>query len=114
MTTTQLEKWRLDFPPVTDADVAFGGFPAEWFYDTLKTHDEKSSRKWDDMASKLFFSGGKVPTNKGLPEEYTRRGLRMLRAVLGSFRPSHEHKEAVAGLILKSICQLIEEEDRPE
>lgn len=105
MSIVNLEEWRLEFPAITDVDMAFAGYPQDWFHNTLKVYDEKADKKWGEMASTLFFSGGKVEVNEALPDEYRTNGLRMLHAVLSSFRPKHEHKEAVAGLILKSICE---------
>jgi hypothetical protein len=101
-----MEKWRIDFPEVDIADIAFGGYPEDWFQ-TILTID--CSQKYKDMASSLFFNGGKVPVNKELPEDYRIRGLRILKAVMGSFAPKHEHKEQVCGTILKSLCHKDEE-----
>jgi len=95
---------RLTFPEVKDVDVAFGGYPREWFIQTLKKYQSPEDDKWGDMASKLFFSGGSLPLNKSLPEDYLARGKRLLKAILGSWEPKHEDKEAVCGLILKSLC----------
>ena len=100
-----MDNWRLVFPEVTDADVAFGGYPRDWFSKTLAMYESPADDKWGDLASRLFFSGGTIPTNKELPQEYLVRGKRLLKAVLGSWESKHEDKEAVCGLILKSICE---------
>ena len=94
---------RLEFPEVTDAQVAFGGYPRPWFDEALKKA-EGIEPEWENKANELFFSGGKVGINESLPEDYRKRGFHMLQAVLGSWEPKHEHKSAVCGLILKSLC----------
>lgn len=96
---------RLDFPEVTDPEIAFGGYPREWFASVMKTEDRTEDRKWENLAEELFFEGGKIPFNETLPEAYRRKGKRILQAVLGSFEPKHEHKTKVCGLILKSLCE---------
>lgn len=99
-----MENWRIEFPAVSDADMVFGGYPRDWFANVMKVESQPKDRKWNDLAESLFFDGGKIPFNETLPEEYKIKGSRMLRAVLGSFEPKHEHKKKVCGLILKSIC----------
>lgn len=103
-----MEKWRIDFPEVTDSDIAFGGYPEEWFQKIL--HEKESPSKYQGLAQTLFFEGGEVPTNKHIDSEYLRKGLRILKAVLRSWGSKHEHKIQVAGVILKSICEELDEE----
>jgi len=52
----------------------------------------------------LFFKGGKVPINQELPEEYRKKGLKILHRVISSWDPPHEHKETVVAHILRSLC----------
>jgi hypothetical protein len=94
---------RLEFPEIDDIDVVFGGYPQKWFDSVLAIQEEKGDKKYEDIASKIFFSGGTVPVDQNLPKEYISKGLRILKAVLGSFTPEHEHKEKVCGLIIKSL-----------
>ena len=93
-----------DFPEVNDVDMDFGDYPKDWFTKTLATGVDDDDKKWCDLFSKLFYSGGSVPFNKDLPTEYTNKGLRMLKAVMGSFEPKHEDKKVVSAIILKNIC----------
>lgn len=93
---------RIDFPEVLDVDIAFGGYPEEWFKEALKI---ESKRKYNEMASILFFQGGKVPVNESLPKDYQSKGLRLLKAIIGSFKPRHEDKEHVCGIILENLCK---------
>jgi hypothetical protein len=91
---------RLNFPEVTDVQITFGGYPEDWFKMVRSLpEDEEYSKK----VQHLFFHGGEIGCLKDLPEEYYKKGVRMLRCVLGSFNPKHEHKIHVCGLILKSL-----------
>lgn len=96
----------LQFPDVTDADMAFGGYPRDWFAEVMKRELPRDYRKWADLMEELFFHGGKVPLNESLDKDYVSRGLRMLHAVMGSFEPKHEHKEQVCAQILYAICKV--------
>ena len=97
----KLDFARLEFPDVTDIEITFGGYPQEWFSNVLAQEED---RQWSQKAGLLFFKGGEIPINKKLPSEYRSKGIRVLECVLGSCKPKHEHKEHVAGLILRSIC----------
>ena len=92
---------RLEFPVIKDSEMVFGVFPHEWFSTVLAQNED---RQWSRKASKLFFNRGDIQVNKKLPDEYTEKGVRVLKCVLRSCKPKHEHKEHVAGLILRSIC----------
>jgi len=94
---------KIDFPEIDEASLVFGGYPQEWFKKTLEQSKVDGQDKFVRIASSLFFNGGHVETDNDLPEDYVRRGLRMLKCVLASFAPKHEHKEAVAGYILQAI-----------
>lgn len=92
------------FPKVTDADIAFGGYPEKWFKSTLaKAEIEGFDTNGSSRAAELFHNGGKLNLNKSLDDGYLDNGVRMLKAILGSFNPKHEHKMSVCSYILASI-----------
>ena len=92
------------FPEVSCADIAFGGYPQEWFSQTLKEAEEKGFGVNNcDRAAELFYNGGKINYNEQRDKEYLDAGSRTLRAVLGSFEPKHEHKMAVCEYIIHSL-----------
>jgi hypothetical protein len=95
---------KLDFPNVDAAGMVFCGYPREWFDDVMKRENPVDYQKWADLMESLFFSGGTLPINEQLDKDYVSRGIRILKAVMGSFEPKHEHKEKVCALILKAIC----------
>jgi hypothetical protein len=93
-----------DFPEISDEDIAFGGYPRDWFSEILKEAEEKDfGMNNSDRAAQLFYRGGKVNVKEGLDKEYASKGLRALRAVLGSFEPLHEHKMAVCEYIIDNL-----------
>lgn len=97
---------RLEFPEVTQAAAVFGNYPKEWFKKTLEdTRKEGIDKEYISMANKLFFDGGELDINDSLDKDYISKGLLLLRAVLGSYAPKHEHKEIVAAKIIESLCR---------
>lgn len=101
-----MEDWRLSFPEISDYEISYNRYPHKWFNEVLKTEEKQEDREYNQLMEALFFKGGTIPINENLPEEYTKKGLRMFHAIVSSWSPKHEHKEKVCGLILKSICKL--------
>lgn len=102
----KIEDWRIVFKP-EDIAYVIGHkiYPEKFFQEIMKTETINEDRKYFDMMEKLFFEGGEIPFNKDLPSEYVESGLFMLRVIMCSYKPKHEHKEKVCGLILKSLCK---------
>jgi len=74
-------KNQLQFPEVTDVDIAFGRYPKDWFKKVLAVELSSEDKKWKDKANSIFFSGGggSLDLNRSLPEEYLFKGLRFFR-----------------------------------
>jgi hypothetical protein len=96
----QAERVTETLPAVTESAIAFGGIPRDWFNDQLK---KPRSKKWEDVASGLFFNGGKIPVSDKLDKNRSTSLLRLFRCIIGSFEPSHEDKEHVCGRILAML-----------
>lgn len=62
----------------------------------------RGSNYWCQLVSKLFFDGGQLPDTK--PGIDRSAALLHFRAVLGSFAPKHEHKEAGCAYLLSLWC----------
>ena len=60
--------------------------------------------EWCAIAMRLFFNGGKLPQVKAGVD--AGKAKRHLVAVLGSFEPKHEHKEAGAGWLMSLWYEL--------
>lgn len=101
-----LDLRTFEFPKVTGADMAFPTF------DTIPAlRDEAKARgfyrdgPYVDLASSLFFKGGRVEFLEGVPEDFQKAAWAYVRAFMGSFAPSHEDKTAICALILSEIVQ---------
>jgi hypothetical protein len=89
---------------VSAADVALGSYPQDWFKKTLSEAEAAGFGSNNSARfSNLFFNGGKLNLNRELDDEYISKGVSILKAVMGSFEPKHEHKSAVCEYILASI-----------
>jgi hypothetical protein len=105
METLNLKEYQ--FPKVTGVDVAFS---------TLRTDDvllkeaeargfNKSSNPYCMLFSTIFFNGGKVKFKESLDPSFKERAWPYFRALIGSFSPKHEHKQAVCAMILSELVE---------
>ena len=76
-------------PEFDDLSIAFGAGEKSYF-DRRNLPDVP--KKFEDAAGSLFFSGGKLPEFD--PRVDVKKASRAVRALLSSFAPSHEAKEA--------------------
>jgi hypothetical protein len=60
---------------------------------------------YNALFGSLFFRGGKLNFKKRLDPEFKTTATRYLRALMGSFEPSHEDKEAVCALLLSELVK---------
>ena len=99
----------LAIPDLTGADVAFGGIKHMPKYEDVPANFKKSYDPHCKAVASWFFSGAKGAPN-GLtidgvtftakPGVDANKALRAIKAVLGSFEPKHEHKEAACAYML--------------
>lgn len=100
----------LEIPELTGADVAFGNVKHMPRYDKIPEEFKRyNGNAYVTAVSKWFFKGAKVSPQgllvdgvKFTPKEGVdqTKALAAIRAVLGSFEPSHEHKEAACAFML--------------
>lgn len=106
-TVKNLDLSKYNFPEVTGVDLAFPTFNTD--HVLLKEAEDRGllhgNTQYNKLFSTLFFSGGKVKFKEGIDTEFQTRAWRYMRALIGSFSPKHEHKEAVCALILSEICE---------
>jgi hypothetical protein len=50
--------------------------------------------KWNTLVSQIFFCGGKIKSMKPKGGIDSKDALNHIKAILASFEPKHEHKEA--------------------
>lgn len=108
---TKQGKWDgSDIPDVSDADCAF---PTRW-RELLPpvsslTDDERRVRgPFCDALSSIFYSGGKLADFGIAPKPGTdmTKVHRYIRATLGDFGPSHEHKIGGIAHALAKWCTI--------
>ena len=59
-----------------------------------------------DKFSELFFKGGKLDIKDNVEGTWREKAVLFARALMGSFTPSHEDKEAVCALIFEECLNL--------
>jgi len=85
---------------VDDVTLAFPASIVEKYMPAMKDIPAHIDRKWEDLISTWFFEGVselKLTPKPGIDE---RKALRHIKAILGSFEPKHEHKEAAAAYLM--------------
>jgi hypothetical protein len=94
----------FEFPEVTMADVAFPTFNTiPELYEEAKTRDlTKGTKKFNE----LFFSGGKITPQEDVEGTWKEKAFMYARALMGSFAPKHEEKEAVCAMIFQETLVL--------
>ena len=94
---TNAVDWTRPRENVTRTDIAFGPrILSEWLpaYDDIPEEFKRGGNVWCETTSRWFFRGlpkGILVAKEGIDEIMA---IRHLKAVLGSFEPRHEHKEA--------------------
>ena len=108
MAYQKMDLVKYHWPVLTDAQVAFSTLDTDpkLLEEAQRWGFNKSSNPYNDLASNLFFKGGKLNFKEGLDPVFKERATRYLRAYMGSFAPRHEHKEAVCALILSELVEL--------
>jgi len=100
----------LAIPEINRADIAFGNIKHMPKYETLPADFKRhNGNDYVKAVSSWFFSGAKA-TPDGLiidnmkftakPGVDRMKALAAIKAVLGSFEPKHEHKEAACAFML--------------
>jgi len=88
---------------VTDPELAFGGRDLNKLMPAMQDipRDYPDRHKWTRFFSQVFTNGAPKGT-KMFPREGvdTGKALRHLRAIMVSYQPKHEHKEAACAYLL--------------
>lgn len=94
----------IPVPNVTDVDAVFGGNAMKILPPLSQIPDEFKNcnrpTKWSQVVSDWFFFG--LSNAKWTPKEgvKTLEALKAVQCCIGSFEPSHEHKEAGCAYLL--------------
>jgi len=101
--------------PVTDVDVAFGGHIDKLMpkYEDIPQEFKKSSNKWNQLFNRWFFSGLPKETdfipNEGIDAALA---LKHIMAIMRSYQPKHEHKEASVAYLLSLWFKKVDTTDK--
>lgn len=99
----------LSVPKLDQLSVAFGDIKHMPKYADVPERFKRSSDPYVSAVSSWFFSGAKGAPNGLIIDGVTytakagidvKDALRAIKAVLGSFEPRHEHKEAACAYML--------------
>ena len=60
---------------------------------------------YNKLFSALFFQGGKVEFKDNINKVFKEKAWPYCRALMGSFEPKHEHKEAVCAMLLYELVE---------
>lgn len=100
----------LPIPDINRLDMAFGNIKHMPKYDTLPDEFKRfHGNPFSEAVSSWFFSGAKAYPNgieidgvKFVAKDGVPAGnaLAAIRAILGSFEPKHEHKQAACAYLL--------------
>ena len=96
---------KFKFPEVRGVDVAFSTFDTipELLEEAKERGFDGGYTEYNDLFSKLFFEGGKIEFKPDVDEEFKAKAWPYCRALMGSFAPKHEHKEAVCAMLMSEL-----------
>jgi hypothetical protein len=88
-------------PEITDLDMAFGTTKGLPDYATIPDEFKRGPHnKWVKFVSEAFFSGAKNIEVTPIDGISPGAAFRHIKAMLASFEPRHEHKEAGAAFLM--------------
>lgn len=99
----------IPIPIVDGVSTVFGDIKHMPKYETVPDEFKRHSNPWVQAVSHWFFVGAKAHPGgieidgvkyTAKPTVDARAALSAIRAVLGSFEPKHEHKEAACAFML--------------
>lgn len=96
-------------PDITNLDMAFGKIDHMPRYETVPAEFKQSGNNYAAFVSKWFFSGLKQDDLARLtprPGVVQNKALAAIRAIICSFEPKHEHKEAGCAFLLHAWFEL--------
>ena len=95
------------FPEVNGIDMAFSTFKT--ILELLKEAKERGfyngHSPYNRLFSQAFFNGGRVIFKKDIDAEFKQKAWSYCRALMGSFEPKHEDKEAVCAMLMSELIE---------
>jgi len=87
----------ITVPDMKAVDLAFGNIDHLPAKEAIPEQFWRGNTKWNNLTSQWFFKGLDKPTVDKLipkPNVDKQKALRAIQAILASWQPKHEHKEA--------------------
>jgi len=107
--TKRINLSEYNWPEVAEVDEAFPTFvaPDDLLEEaTQRGHLHNENKEGNIMFSQIFFNKGKIIFKKNLTEGQKKAWL-WCTVFIGSYDPKHEHKEAIAGMIMEEVVEKI-------
>lgn len=100
----RLDLSTYNWPEVTQLDIAFPTFgaPKELVEEAEKRDLKKGRAKFNE----LFYQGGSLNFQPDVKGTWKEKAILFARAMMGSFKPKHEHKEVVCAMIFEETLIL--------
>ena len=92
------------FPQVTKADSVFPTFNT--IPELLEEAKKRDLRKGRQKFNELFFSGGKLDFQDDVAGTWKSHAFVYAKALMQSYAPKHEDKEAVCAMIFEETLKL--------
>lgn len=93
------------FPEVSAVDMAFPTFKTNplLLAEAKQRGFYNSRTPYHTLFNKLWIRGGKVEFKAGVDEAFKAKAWPYCRALMGSFEPKHEEKEAVCAMLMAEL-----------
>ena len=92
------------YPDVTGVDMAFPTF--DTIPELVEEANKRTLTKGRAKFNELFFEGGQFELQDDVIGTWKEKAFIYARALMGSFKPSQEDKEAVCALIFEETLKL--------
>jgi hypothetical protein len=92
------------FPEITAVDLAFPTFNT--IPELLEEAKSRNISKGRSKFSELFYSGGEIKFQKDFKDSWKEKAFIYAKALMGSWNPKHEEKEAVCAMIFEETLIL--------
>ena len=96
---------KIEIPEVTGLDVAFGNIKHLPKWEDIPDEFKNGKTTWNELFNVLFFEGGKGVSIAATDEVDLKKAFQALKAIMGSFEPKHEHKEAGVSYLMSQSFQ---------
>jgi len=95
------------FPKLTPVDMAISTLETDkkLLAEATERGFYNGNTPYNDLFSQAFFSGGQVVFKEGLDDEFKQDAWNYCRALMRSFQPKHEEKEAVCAMLMSELLE---------